>query len=402
MDIKQTFLNLTNKTYPYGYETLLENYLPSGIKMDEDGNYFYEIGKSNSIFACHLDTACAQHTDVVHVFDGDIIRTNGKTVLGADDKAGVVVLLYMIKHNIPGLYYFFVGEEVGCIGSSAASKRVNFFRKYNKIISFDRRGTCSVITHQSSQRCCSDSFALSLANELNKNGTKLELDQGGVYTDSAEFTSIIPECTNISVGYYKEHTVNEHQDITYLELLCNSVIKVNWENLPISRDPNTREYKRSGYYQSATESDWEEYYNSRYGKKEKSPRKRRKRKGSKHWEIINNDNIRSGNAYYNDLNTRVRNNKVLSNSELYDYGLSNNTNGVLNISHNTNYYSTLKEMLFDAELTEADMEILKFQYLNMDDESDYEFYRSQVRSLRSKDKFDERRENGKYNENYIS
>ena len=44
---------------------------------------------------------------------------------------------------------------------------------------------------------------------------KYKKDEGGVYTDSAEFTDIIPECTNISVGYYKEHTVNETQDIQY-------------------------------------------------------------------------------------------------------------------------------------------------------------------------------------------
>jgi hypothetical protein len=25
-----------------------------------------------------------------------------------------------MKHNIPGLYYFFIGEEVGCIGSGLA------------------------------------------------------------------------------------------------------------------------------------------------------------------------------------------------------------------------------------------------------------------------------------------
>ena len=42
-----------------------------------------------------------------------------KTILGADDKAGMVILLYMIEKKIPGLYYFFIGEEVGCIGSNA-------------------------------------------------------------------------------------------------------------------------------------------------------------------------------------------------------------------------------------------------------------------------------------------
>jgi len=45
------------------------------------------------------------------------------------------------------------------------------------------------------------------------------LDDGGVYTDSAEFVDIIEECTNLSVGYFSEHTTSEKQDIDFLELL---------------------------------------------------------------------------------------------------------------------------------------------------------------------------------------
>ena len=60
----------------------------------------------------------------------------------------------------------------------------------------------------------------------------MTLDQGGVWTDSAEFVDVIPECTNISVGYYREHSNEEYQDIDYLESLCEVVTKVNWESLP--------------------------------------------------------------------------------------------------------------------------------------------------------------------------
>jgi len=34
-----------------------------------------------------------------------------------------------------------------------------------------------------------------------------------VYTDTAEFTDIIPECTNRSVGYAREHTQEESLDL---------------------------------------------------------------------------------------------------------------------------------------------------------------------------------------------
>jgi hypothetical protein len=47
----------------------------------------------------------------------------------------------------------------------------------------------------------------------------------------------IAECTNISVGYFNEHTVDEYQNLTYLEDLCKGVVKVDWENLPVVREP---------------------------------------------------------------------------------------------------------------------------------------------------------------------
>ena len=87
-------------------------------------------------------------------------------------------MLHLINNNVPGLYYFFIGEEVGCIGSGlASSKSISEFKgKYDRIISFDRRGTDSVITYQSSTRCCSDEFADSLAKQLNISGLSYKKD----------------------------------------------------------------------------------------------------------------------------------------------------------------------------------------------------------------------------------
>lgn len=249
MRIKRKFLQLTSWTYPYGTEHTAESYLPDGYKKDENDNYYYVIGDNpTTMFACHIDTSCSDQVRVNHVFDGNIIRTDKKSILGADDKAGMTVVLYMIERKIPGLYYFFVGEEVGCVGSSAASKKWNF-PNIKKCISFDRRGTTSVITHQLYGRCCSDEFAKELSSQLNGAGYSLHLepDDTGIMTDSAQFTEIIPECTNISVGYYKEHTVDEHQDIDFLSKLCLSVVKIDWENLPVKRDPSIQDDDNWGW-----------------------------------------------------------------------------------------------------------------------------------------------------------
>jgi hypothetical protein len=245
MRIIRKFKQLTSRTYPYGTETGLIKYLPDGYKEDQFGNYYLQIGESpTTMFVCHLDTACSYEKKVKHIHDGNFIKTDGNTILGADDKAGMVVILYMIENKIPGLYYFFLGEEVGCIGSGKLAsvwKETEFSKHISKVVSFDRRGTDSIITEQMFGRSCSDEFALSLSKELNNTGLGFNFspDPTGIYTDSAKFMSLVPECTNISVGYYSEHTNSEKQDIDFLTKLCKGVCLVDWENLPIKREPTS-------------------------------------------------------------------------------------------------------------------------------------------------------------------
>jgi hypothetical protein len=375
MNIRETFLSLTSKTYPYGYEDELESFIPNGYSKDESGNYFVKVGDSRVVFTCHLDTACKTQVDVVHKIDGNIIRTNGKSILGADDKAGMTVLLYMIEKKVPGLYCFFIGEECGCIGSGDASRNESF-ADYDKMISFDRRGTGSVITFQSSKRCCSDDFANALSKELNKQGMVMSPDDTGVYTDSAEFTGIIPECTNISVGYYKEHTIDEHQDISHLIKLCQAVVKVDWEKLPTKRNPKNTEYKKysnvgyhAGIYNPYDMS------GSFHGYEPKRKRTRRSNGNNKWGEydryadgwdkspskgIYHNDkkeSTKKGKAYYNDLDNEI--------DETW-----------LNESYQPKskmYYESLKQIIFDDKISARDFETLKDQYLDMSNPSDKEF-----------------------------
>jgi hypothetical protein len=273
MNIKETFLALTDRTYPHKTEEMVYHLLPN-LEVDDFGNLYKIIGQSTTMFTSHLDTATSAFTTVNHVIEGDIIKTDGKSILGADDKAGVTIMLHMIENNIPGLYYFFLGEEVGCVGSKKLSTHLKvtksgIYEFITKVISFDRRGHTSVITHQSSSRCCSEEFGEALSKELSKTGLSYKNDSTGVYTDSAQFVRIYAECTNISVGYKNEHTFSEQQDIKHLEDLCEAVLKVDWENLPISRDPSIYDYKSTRY----NWDDWDDEgygigYNGIYGKKD--------------------------------------------------------------------------------------------------------------------------------------
>ena len=351
----ETFLRLTSKTCPHGYEerfmSEFGNLFPKGLQTDEWGNYFIKVGNSRTIFAAHIDTVSKEYQKVTHVIANGVVSTSGQTTLGADDKAGVTVMLWMIQNNVPGLYYFFIGEEVGCIGSGKASQLGKFKGDYDKIISFDRRGTNSVITHQSSTRCCSQEFGQALAKELTFFGMDYETDDGGVYTDSAEFMDIIPECTNISVGYYKEHTFTEYQDINHLTLLAETCVKIDWESLPVKRDPSVKEYK-----------DWSTGSWSRRGNKSYSyhddwydkPKKKRKR-------TRRSSNSRKYYSYSDDLHE-------LEDIDMYLQSESD----YFTESDNQFKYDWLISKFADSELTLDELSIVKEQYLNP--ESDYDRY----------------------------
>jgi hypothetical protein len=244
MKIENLFLTLIKYTYIYGYEDIFENIFPTGTKRDSFGNYYIKIGNSRTLFASHLDVVGKQKRKVNYqLFDKEghrFVKSDGETILGADDKAGVAIMIKMIENKVPGLYYFFIGEEVGHVGSDLLRRNmVNMLSNYDRCISFDRKGYGSIITRQLGKQCCSDEFATALSEEFKKVGMKFYLDAFGVSTDSVMFTGVIPECTNLSVGYFNEHTKKEEQDLDYLIELSNSILKINWEKLPTLRTPES-------------------------------------------------------------------------------------------------------------------------------------------------------------------
>ena len=301
--IKDTFVRLTSRRYPHGTEDLamdiVKEILPDiKFEQDEFGNYYLFITKENgefsdSMFTSHLDTINSgpyssvsktiwssterkmvpnpnyseepDDMSIKHVFDDDFIKTDGNTNLGADDKAGTTIMMNLISENVPGLYYFFVGEESGCIGSSALAKiwDKGNFPTINRCISFDRRGYDSIITSQGGVTASND-FATELSTRLNEYGFWYKPDPTGIYTDSAEFTYVIPECTNISVGYFSEHTKSERQDIEFLELLALVATKIDWDTLPVVRT-KSKDYSGKKSYGRYGGSYGSRYSGSYYG-----------------------------------------------------------------------------------------------------------------------------------------
>lgn len=223
----------------------IDKRLPPGAKkvQDEYGNVFVLVGdteQSDVAFTCHTDTVARANSKppkVKMTKSGVLYVSNPHEAdcLGADDAAGIYIMLEMLEHGVHGRYCFFRDEEVGCQGSGwSVRDRTGFWTGVKAMISFDRRGD-GIITQQRFQRCCSDKFALELAKRLGRGASAL---QSGIYTDSAEFMQVIPECTNVGVGYMHEHTPDEILDTQILQdLLCYCLAPGTFQNLPIEREP---------------------------------------------------------------------------------------------------------------------------------------------------------------------
>jgi len=188
------------------------------------------------LWSCHVDTVDPATCDPVGrpvMYDAEFeVAWCEEEILGADDCAGVWLMLEMIEAKVPGTYIFHRGEERGGVGSKGMSTHHgSWLSTFTHAIAFDRRDTTSIITHQGFGRCCSDEFA------RERLGMAHMPDSTGIYTDTAECTKLIGECSNVSVGYEGEHLRGEMLDVGYLLKLRDALIAMDCSNLVVSREP---------------------------------------------------------------------------------------------------------------------------------------------------------------------
>lgn len=241
MNDMQAIVSLLQYRRPAGSRTerqfIREHLSPLGLKTDKAGNLYKRIGKDSPVmWSCHTDTV---HTkggmQRLLVKDGIVTTASpDSNCLGADDTAGIWLMSEMIRADVPGLYVFHRGEEIGGVGSTYIATRFpELLERTRFAIAFDRRGAGSIITHQGS-RCCSDAFADSLSDALGLGHAK---DSTGTFTDTANYTELVGECTNVSAGYANEHHAIESLDTSYLITLRDALLSFDETRLVASRAP---------------------------------------------------------------------------------------------------------------------------------------------------------------------
>ena len=206
---------------------------------------------SRVMFTAHTDTVhrntdTTRHTQkLAYVDDKHEIVGLGidseSTCLGADDGTGCWVLLRLIEAKIPALYVFFRAEEIGGLGSEyyrADKANTALLESLTHCISFDRKGYNDIITEQWGGTCASDEWATNFAKQLNDIDDTICLSPNvGTFTDSANFTDVIAECTNISIGYDRQHTDQETQDMAFADRLVQALLQIDWLSQPSHRNP---------------------------------------------------------------------------------------------------------------------------------------------------------------------
>ena len=217
--------------------------------VDAIGNIWLTIGKPNNVLIVgHTDTVdnklVVRDKPLLSTSEGilslDIEKINTwpreerPYCLGADDGAGIALMLCLIASSKEATYLFTIGEEVGCVGAKWVVKNTpELLEPFDFCLEVDRKGITEIITDQSPGMCASDEFSLALADQL---GMDHSPSPNGIYTDNAEFSGLISECVNIAAGYYNQHHLEETQDLLYLDELFLNMLELKFNDFEAFRE----------------------------------------------------------------------------------------------------------------------------------------------------------------------
>ena len=229
-----------------------------GVPYDVDGfgNIWASVAPAVAytgpafLWSCHVDTVhiAGGRQAVEYGEDGrtvQLVKRKAGRCLGADDGAGLWLMLEMMRAGVAGGYVFHRGEEVGRLGSEyAADREPERLKPYDACVAFDRRDFADFISHQMGRRCCSQAFAGGMSTAINLAGHKLQYrpDDGGSYTDSYSYASLVAECANVSIGYNREHGPMETLDALHLWRLRESMVRADFGAVPVERDCSVDEF----------------------------------------------------------------------------------------------------------------------------------------------------------------
>lgn len=183
----------------------------ASVTQDQTGNIYITKGDSESYpcLCAHmdqvqdfhpLDFTCVETDEVIFGYSPKMRKPCG---LGADDKNGLFIALSCLQEYDILKCAFFVGEEIGCVGSSNAD--MEFFKNCRSCVQIDRSGNSDMVTSISGQICSEDFIMAARAEDYGY------APSSGLMTDveALHENGVGVSCINLSCGYYAPHTDEE-------------------------------------------------------------------------------------------------------------------------------------------------------------------------------------------------
>lgn len=212
-----------------------------GLDYDVDAHYNVYIVNGESpkdLYIAHADTCDSEDTPMFKELEvvSSIVALPSNTehkCLGADDGAGVYILMKLLEAGIEGHYLFTTGEERGLIGMSywvSQSHNIDTLVGVENCYEFDRQGTEELIVFQSGKLMADLHWAFKLSEELGAYGLDMYPSSKGVYTDNFLLEGIVPNVVNIAVGYSQQHSKYESLDTRHVENLLRAWISMKPEH----------------------------------------------------------------------------------------------------------------------------------------------------------------------------
>lgn len=266
---------------PSHKETAMQDFLTGWLDdhsihyiKDEKGNILAAKGEADT-YPCvcaHMDEVHDKREEDYKIHqDGDVLygfspKAGGQQGIGADDKNGIWVALRVLEKAPVLKAAFFVGEEVGCIGSSFVD--LGFFENCRFVIQCDRKNGSDFIMQAGGVPLCTQEFMDAM--KAHEYGYKKEY---GLMTDVMELRRRGLKCCacNLSCGYYHPHMSSEITRMSELRNCLKMVIRAcctltETFEAPVYEPPKTSYTGTSSWrtYGSGYGSDYDNDYGRDY------------------------------------------------------------------------------------------------------------------------------------------
>ncbi len=278
--LRKQFLNLLDIHGVSGKEGRVRDYLRpilnsimDTVTIDKYGNLLadkiYGDGEGATIMlSAHMDTVkgVLENREIIETEDGVIMSNKGP--LGADDRAGIAIILTVLRNlNEVGFnghvkVAFSREEEIGCVG--AKNIDVNWYEDVDLAIIVDRRGSRDIVVG------CGMAFCSNHVGDFMENVSRMadmewKCVEGGI-SDAMIFAEEGINSINLSAGYENEHTNSEYVVLKDMKdtvkLILQSFAVVNNFYKGFGEVPSENNWVKSWWYGQGKDS---QYYEDVFG-----------------------------------------------------------------------------------------------------------------------------------------